>query len=663
MTGDARLKKKTRQAYGKKRRRPWNAPQKKADNVRVRPSSPDAAEVMHSDDGAQPRAPVVSETVHSPGLSCSTSSDCYVVGSSGTSSNIQDRIDTTFYSVDESAQCARNAASLKASLASQCATERKFKLLDVDLEDDGKENGTEFCIIDLAVIDSLLRLFACPECGEKSVTFSKGKKEYGLCSKLVVTCSSCNFREERFSSPRVADETDFKIRPFEVNLRAMKAINSIGKGATALSDFFAVMNISHRGLHHKTYQSHMTLMKEACSATAAECEDASVARVKELYAEFGNAPGNVDVIYDGTWLTRGHKSHICVGCIIEMYSGLVIDHIVLSNFCLACTTGPKEGEAGRSAWLIQHAPLCQKNVDCNAGQMEVEAALRLFGRSLEKHKLRYTTMLSDGDSRTFHALTENEVYGYIKVAKKDCINHVHKRMGAALRTLVEKKKAQGGSLGGKGRLTQQKIKKITSYYGYALRSHRNDVPGMQRAVLATLKHMSSTDEAPKHDLCPEGPDSWCKYQRAVAKNEKPPPHKESLPDFVSEALEPVFRRLSDGALLERCSDGITQNPSESLHSVIWQQAPKIQHASLRSIERAVAEAVSRFNQGVTKSNVEIAEKLGYSAGYNLVRRSLEKDKTRLQKSQRAHLDSNTAKTRLAQRHKPARDPAYSPGLL
>ncbi|KAH7952586.1 hypothetical protein HPB52_024184 [Rhipicephalus sanguineus] len=351
MTGDARLKKKTRQAYGKKQRRPWNAPQKKADNVRVRPSSPDAAEVMHSDDGAQPRAPVVSETVHSPGLSCSTSSDCYVVGSSGTSSNVQDRIDTTFYSVDESAQCARNAASLKASLASQCATERKFKLLDVDLEDDGKENGTEFCIIDLAVIDSLLRLFACPECG------------------------------------------------------------------------------------------------------------------------------------------------------------------------------------------------------------------------------------------------------------------------------------------------------------------------MQRAVLATLKHMSCTDEAPKHDLCPEGPDSWCKYQRAVAKNEKPPPHKERLPDFVSEALEPVFRRLSDGALLERCSDGITQNPSESLHSVIWQQAPKIQHASLRSIERAVAEAVSRFNQGVTKSNVEIAEKLGYSAGYNLVRCSLEKDKTRLQKSQREHLDSNTAKTRLAQRHKPARDPAYSPDLL
>lgn len=154
---------------------------------------------------------------------------------------------------------------------------------------------------------------------------------------------------------------------------------------------------------------------------------------------------------------------------------------------------------------------------------------------------------------------------------------------------------------------------------------------MQKAVLATLNHMSSTDEAPKHDLCPEGPESWCKFQRALAKNEKPPPHKDSLPDFVTEALEPVFRRLSDNALLERSSDGITQNPSESLHAMIWQQAPKTLHASLRSIERAVAEAISRFNQGTTKSNVEIAEKLGYSAGNNLVRRSLEKDKGRLQK--------------------------------
>ncbi|KAL1479403.1 hypothetical protein MTO96_051867 [Rhipicephalus appendiculatus] len=42
MTGDARLKK-MRQAYGKKRRRPWNAPQKKADNMRPKRCIPTMA--------------------------------------------------------------------------------------------------------------------------------------------------------------------------------------------------------------------------------------------------------------------------------------------------------------------------------------------------------------------------------------------------------------------------------------------------------------------------------------------------------------------------------------------------------------------------------------------------------------------------------------------
>lgn len=84
---------------------------------------------------------------------------------------------------------------------------------------------------------------------------------------------------------------------------------------------------------------------------------------------------------------------------------------------------------------------------------------------------------------------------------------MHKHMGAALRTLSDKKKAQGEPLGDKGRLTQDRSKKITNYYGYALRSHKNDVPNLHKAVQDTLQHMSLKDEALRHDLCPEGPES------------------------------------------------------------------------------------------------------------------------------------------------------------
>ncbi|KAH7985521.1 hypothetical protein HPB52_025590 [Rhipicephalus sanguineus] len=140
-------------------------------------------------------------------------------------------------------------------------------------------------------------------------------------------------------------------------------------------------------------------------------------------------------------MTQGRSSHIGVGCIIELYTGLVIDHVVYSNFCLGCALGPQPQDERYTDWLATHE--CQRNIECNSGRMEVEAALTMFQRSWAKHGLRYTTVLSDGDIRTFHALSEAEVYGFIQIDKKDCINHVHKRMDAALRNLVAKKKAQG----------------------------------------------------------------------------------------------------------------------------------------------------------------------------------------------------------------------------
>ncbi|XP_049275229.1 uncharacterized protein LOC125759852 [Rhipicephalus sanguineus] len=236
-------------------------------------------------------------------------------------------------------------------------------------------------------------------------------------------------------------------------------------------------------------------------------------------------------------------------------------------------------------------------------------------------------------------------------------------MGAALRNIVDKKKAQGESLGGRGKLTQEKIKKIANYYGYALRSNINAMPAMKRAVEATLLHMTSTDDAPKHSNCPEGASSWCKYNRALANGESPPSHKNALPACVRAALEPVFARLSDESLLARCCEGKTQNASESLHSVIWTQTSKNGNASLESVKRAAAEAVAVYNQGRKATNESIAASLGYVAGDCLVRRSLEKDSLRLRKANATHLKSTNTKKTLARRHKTGATEDYSPGLL
>ena len=68
--------------------------------------------------------------------------------------------------------------------------------------------------------------------------------------------------------------------------------------------------------------------------------------------------------------------------------------------------------------------------------MEATGACRLFGRSLTKHKLRYTPFVGDGDSKSYAEVSKLAPYGpAFCIPKEECIGHVTKRMGNALRKL------------------------------------------------------------------------------------------------------------------------------------------------------------------------------------------------------------------------------------
>ena len=88
--------------------------------------------------------------------------------------------------------------------------------------------------------------------------------------------------------------------------------------------------------------------------------------------------------------------------------------------------------------------------------MEVGCASCMWKRSIEDHKIRYTSMLCDGDSKSFGAICEAKVYGEVDVTKEDCVNHIARRMGSILRRLSVEAKAQGSSISGKGKLTDAK---------------------------------------------------------------------------------------------------------------------------------------------------------------------------------------------------------------
>ena len=102
--------------------------------------------------------------------------------------------------------------------------------------------------------------------------------------------------------------------------------------------------------------------------------------------------------------------------------------------------------------------------------METEAAVVMWGRSLQLHNFQYMEMLGDGDGKAHGKV--NGLHPYrpeVSIKKIECVNHVTKRMGTALRTLAEKRKAQKLPTGGRGKLTDDHIKKLTNYYGRAIK--------------------------------------------------------------------------------------------------------------------------------------------------------------------------------------------------
>ena len=116
--------------------------------------------------------------------------------------------------------------------------------------------------------------------------------------------------------------------------------------------------------------------------------------VKEYYTSIGTGKPDKDgiidleVSFDGTWMTRGHRSHIGIGFVIDVYTGIVLDFEVLCNYCIACHKREKSG--------AKRNHKCHKNFNDKSGAMEAEAAKRLWSRSLS-HKLRYIKFVGDGD--------------------------------------------------------------------------------------------------------------------------------------------------------------------------------------------------------------------------------------------------------------------------
>lgn len=195
-----------------------------------------------------------------------------------------------------------------------------------------------------------------------------------------------------------------------------------------------------------------------------------------------------------------------------------------------------------------------------------------------------------------------------RVRKLDCIGHVQKRIGTALRDLKKKTKGKlvdGKSVGGKGhRLSDKSIDKLQEYYGKAIRGNVNrnaksnkeideSITKMQHAILAVLHHtVMLPDPKQRHKFCPKEEDSWCEYIRT---KKEVAPKNHCLDAVFFKFLQPVFTRLSERSLLLRCLPGYSQNQNERLNGIVWSKAPKHKFKGPKALEMAGVSAIIQFD--------------------------------------------------------------------
>ncbi|KAM7312937.1 hypothetical protein ISCGN_009841 [Ixodes scapularis] len=463
------------------------------------------------------------------------------------------------------------------------------------------DSAAGYRLLDVSCVRSLVEALLCPTCCAGGLQL----RETGVGARLAfaVECSTCGVVVSAPLSSTV-DGT----QQTELAARLGIVSRNCGIGFTKLTNFFTGLN-SPPPMHLKTYQKIATKVHDAATRAASNVMKEAARMVRKALGTNPNgeptpdgeptlddkALQDVSVSYDGTWHKRGHTSHFGVGVAIELETGLVLDYAVVSNYCHGCRIGPKEESEGYKEWLEKHQ--CQKNFDGSANAMEVQAAEVIFSRSVGLHNLQYTTILCDGDSKAYNHVSALQLYDK-EVAKEDCVNHVAKRVYAGLEKL---KKAKKG-LGGRGKLTNVVMKRMTNYYASALKENAPDVTAMQRGVFATLLHMYSTDEDPRHNAYPKGEESWCHHNRHLAlqasgKPSSAKPHRPAFSKEVAKEVVPLYNRLAQKELLARCARMKTQNANESFNALVWKRCPKTEFASLQTIETAVALAVLDFNMG------------------------------------------------------------------
>ena len=218
----------------------------------------------------------------------------------------------------------------------------------------------------------------------------------------------------------------------QLNRSSVLAIRFAGGGLHNLERFCGLMSqpppVTDYGQHQHTITA--SALKEAQDS----CKEAAII-LHKLAGKPCEENTRITVTCDGTWGTRGFISQFGIVFAMSYDTGHVLDFEVMFKYCHQCKLHDADDKRSAACieWWAGHESTCSQNFQGSCPTMESEGALVLWKRSEEQLKLLYTTLISDGDAKTYNLLCENDPYNGVPIEKHDCVGHVQKRMGSRLR--------------------------------------------------------------------------------------------------------------------------------------------------------------------------------------------------------------------------------------
>ena len=477
-----------------------------------------------------------------------------------------------------------------------CSTPKRQKLA---CEDDMFQCGDEddyYMFVNFKLLKKMVTSFCkCPSCGDVADMRNVAESRMGFATKLEVIYSSCSWKHQSFMSKECSQEGRATRSPFEVNLRVVAAFREIGKGHSGIENFCRCMNMN--GISQTGYRKLKLKLAEAYEADADASMQFAASEVRASGGEQIQGNTVCQCSLDGSWQKRGHSS--LNGLVTAISNGKCIDTKVFSKKCKACERWEsRKGTDTYEQWKLSH--YCKINHQRSSGAMEAAGASEIFCSSVAKHKLIYKDYIGDGDTSSFKEVVDAKPYIEFGIIpnKLECIGHIQKRLGNRLRLLRKQCKNTSTSLSGRGKLTDKMINSLQNNFGLAIRQNQGELYAMKKAIGAILWHSTEFQNVYyRHRFCPQGKDSWCKWQKSKSLVGFKFKEKQGMPLWIHDLLKPVFQDLSKDELLSKCLHGKMQNCNEALNNIIWTKCPKNVFVERKVLEMGVHSAILEFNEG------------------------------------------------------------------